>query len=151
MDQSQYKQILSEAISREIEAQRFYQDAAGKIADMFLQNLFAGFVEEEKRHQEILEGYLDSVPENLPFDETRDYQVAKTMERPRVSSDMKPADAFALAMKKEEEAMNQYSVLADGCKDPDQKAVFQRLAAMEKEHKAKMEQAFVDIGYPEVW
>ena len=151
MDQSQYKQILSEAISREIEAQRFYSDAAGKIADTFLRDLFAGFVDEEKRHQEILEGYLNSVPESLPFDGNRDYQVAKTVESPEVSSEMKPADAFALAMKKEEEAMNQYSALADGCTDPDQKAVFQRLAAMEKQHKAKMEQAFVDIGYPELW
>ncbi len=64
---------------------------------------------------------------------------------------MKPADAIALAMKNEEEAMKQYSVLADACSDHDLKNVFLDLAAMEREHKFKMEKAFVDIGYPEVW
>jgi hypothetical protein len=29
--------------------------------------------------------------------------------------------------------------------------VFDNLAAMEKEHKFKMEQAFVNTAYPEVW
>jgi rubrerythrin len=29
--------------------------------------------------------------------------------------------------------------------------IFLELAAMERDHKAKLEAAFVDIGYPEVW
>lgn len=33
----------------------------------------------------------------------------------------------------------------------EQKKIFLELAEMEREHKAKMESAFVDIGYPEVW
>jgi len=64
---------------------------------------------------------------------------------------MKPADAIALAMKKEEEAMNLYLSLAESCKDEAQKQIFKDLAAMERGHKFKMEKAFVDIGYPEVW
>ncbi|MFO7929952.1 MAG: ferritin-like domain-containing protein [Thermodesulfobacteriota bacterium] len=151
MDRSKYKEILAGAIEREIEAQRFYRDVAGRMKDDFLKELFAGFVEEEKKHQEILEGFMDSVPENIPFDETRDYRVSETVESPEVSAGMKPADAFSLAMKKEEEAMNQYNALADGCIDPDQEKVFRRLAAMERDHKFRIENAFVDIGYPEVW
>ncbi|MCP3954519.1 MAG: rubrerythrin, partial [Desulfobacterales bacterium] len=54
-------------------------------------------------------------------------------------------------MKNEEDAMRQYQQMAAACDDPDKKRVFEDLAAMERGHKNKMEKAFVDIGYPEVW
>lgn len=151
MNHEQYRQILEDAIEREIDAQQFYRDAAGRMQDGFLKELFTEFAAEEKKHEHILSGFLDSMPKALPFKEHRDYKVAETVGRPEVSDRMKPADAFALAMKKEEEAMNQYTVLADGCTDPEQERVFRSLAAMEREHKFRMERAFVDIGYPEVW
>ena len=37
------------------------------------------------------------------------------------------------------------------CNDPELKSVFNNLAAMEKDHKLKMENAFVEVAYPEVW
>jgi rubrerythrin len=77
--------------------------------------------------------------------------VAETVEAPALSMEMKPADAFALAMKKEEEAMKQYTEMADMCSEEDKKQVFLDLAAMERDHKMKMETAFTDIGFPEVW
>jgi rubrerythrin len=59
--------------------------------------------------------------------------------------------AIGLAMKNEEIAMKKYQGLADDCQDPDLKSVFTSLASMEKDHKFKMENAFVDVAYPEVW
>ena len=64
---------------------------------------------------------------------------------------MKPADAIAVVMKNEEDAMNLYLWLAEGCDDTDQKKVFEGLAAMEREHKFKVENSFVDIACPEIW
>ncbi len=151
MNREEYRTILKNAIQSEIDAQKFYQDVADKMKDAFLKDLFLTFVREEKKHQEILEGFQASIPEKLPFDEQRDYHVAESQPAPVVSADMTPTDAFALAMKREEVAMNHYTSLADGCTDPKQKAIFQELAAMERDHKQKMESAFVDIGYPEIW
>ncbi len=151
MNHVQYRQILEDAIQGEIDSQKFYQDAAARMRDSFLKELFTRFTLEEKKHEEILRSFVEPIPENLPFDENRDYKVAATVDRPEVSDRMKPADAFALAMKKEQEAMDQYNALADGCIDPEQAEMFRGLAAMEREHKFKMEQAFVDIGYPEAW
>jgi len=151
MNQSEYEKILTDAIQGEIDAQHFYQDAAQSVQDPFLKDLFTSFVAEEKKHETILKGFITNIPEKLPFDEARDYNVAQTVNPPKVSTDMKPVDAFALAMKKEEEAMHHYNNLANGCTAPEQKRIFQELAAMEREHKFKMEKAFVDIGYPEVW
>jgi rubrerythrin len=47
--------------------------------------------------------------------------------------------------------MAQYTALAEACPEPDKKKVFLDLASMERAHKLRMETAFVDIGFPEVW
>ncbi|MFZ2807547.1 MAG: ferritin family protein [Desulfosalsimonadaceae bacterium] len=151
MNRAEYEKILKDAIQGEIEAQKFYQDVADRMEDAFLKELFTGFVVEEKKHEATLKGFWSAIPENLPFKEDRDYKVSQTIDRPAVSPNMSPADAFALAAKNEEAAMNHYTALADGCTDSRQKQIFLDLAAMERDHKFKMESAFVDIGYPEVW
>ena len=151
MDHAQYEKILSNAIEKEIESQKFYQDVATRMETRVLKEMFLGFVREEKRHENILRKILSAAPERLPFRETHDYKVAETQAVPEVSPNMKPADAFALAMKKEEEAMNTYMALANGCTDTEQKNIFLELAAMEREHKFQLEKAFVETGYPEAW
>jgi rubrerythrin len=151
MNKSEYDAILQNAIQSEIDSQNFYRSVADKMSDAHLKSMFGNFVQEEKKHQDILEGFREAVPASLPFKEDRDYKVAETAEAPKPSTEMKPADAFKLAMKKEEEAMDHYLDLADGCTDPEQERIFRDLAAMEREHKLKMENAFVDVGYPEVW
>jgi rubrerythrin len=151
MNLSEYKEIIKQAIANEIEAHKFYKNAANTLADPHLKALFSSLADEEKKHREILTQIYSSSSIDRYFSETRDYKVAETVEAPALSLDMKPADAFALAMKKEEEAMKQYSEMADFCDDEEKRQVFLDLAAMERDHKLKMETAFTDIGYPEVW
>ena len=59
--------------------------------------------------------------------------------------------ASGIAMKNEEIAMKKYIALADTCTDKELKDVFLHLAAMERGHKLKMENTFVDVAFPEVW
>ena len=151
MNLDQYKEIIKFAIVGEIEAQEFYKVAADKINDPYLKEMFEQFAKDEKGHEKILRGILSKDTINQYFNESTDHKVAETIDTPKLSTDMKPVDAIALAMKKEEEAMKQYTDLAEACKDPAQKIVFLDLAAMERAHKLKMEKAFVDIGYTEVW
>ena len=151
MNLNQYKEIIEFAIAGEIEAQEFYKDAANKVSVPYLKDMFEKFAKEEKGHEKILKGILVKDTINQYFKESTDYKVAETVEKPKLSTDMKPADAIALAMKNEEEAMKQYTDLAEACLDPSQKKVFLDLAAMERGHKLIMEKAFVDIGYAELW
>jgi len=151
MDKSQYESILDAAIRSEIEAQEFYAEVAERMKDVSLKQLFGQLFEEEKRHQKILEGFKAKGDGYLHFKRAPDFQVAETIRAPEVSDGMSPADAFALAMKKEEEAMRHYTQLAQACDDAEQRRIFEELAAMESEHKHKMENAFVSVGYPEVW
>jgi len=151
MNLDQYKEIIEFAIAGEIEAQEFYKDAANKVSVPYLKDMFEKFAKEEKGHEKILKGILVKDTINQYFKESTDYKVAETIDKPKLSTDMKPADAIALAMKNEEEAMKQYTDLAEACLDPSQKKVFLDLAAMERGHKLIMEKAFVDIGYAELW
>jgi len=147
----EYKAIIKQAIANEVEAKKFYEDAADTLKDPYLKKLFASLAEEEKKHRDILTGIYASDTIDRYFSETRDYKVAETVDEPELSMDMKPADAFALAMKKEEAAMKQYTDMANMCDDADKRQVFLDLAAMERDHKLRMETAFTDIAYPEVW
>ena len=151
MNLSDYKEIIKHAIANEVEARKFYEDAANTLQDAYLKKLFLSLAEEEKKHRDILTQIYTSNTIERYFTEMRDYKVAETMDEPELSMDMKPADAFALAMKKEEAAMKQYTEMANLCDDADKRQVFLDLAAMERDHKLKMETAFTDIGYPEVW
>lgn len=151
MKQKVYNDILDLAIQGEIEAAQFYADVAAATENDFLKDLFQTFSAEEQKHRKILEGFRNDEAAAVAFEKVPDFHVSETVEEPVLSMDMKPVDAIALAMKKEETAMKQYTEMADACTDPDRKKLFLELAAMERGHKAKMESAFVDIGYPEVW
>jgi rubrerythrin len=64
---------------------------------------------------------------------------------------MKPADAIALAMKKELQAAEFYQELAANMSDENLKASAISLANMELAHKTKLEKAYVDIAYIEAF
>ncbi len=148
---SEYKEIIKFAMQNEVEAQKFYKDVAAKMQNPPLKEMFTQLAAEEERHREILNRIITSNRIEDYFDAYQDYHFSEKINTPQLSMDMKPADAIALAMKKEEEAMVQYSQMAESCTEPEKKRVFLDLAAMERGHKQKMENAFVDIGYPEVW
>jgi len=151
MEQNEYVGILEFAINSEIDARTFYEEVSQTCEDEYLKRMFLDFAEEENRHKLMLEDILSGGVMGFTVAGTKDYNVASTVDKPVLSIKMTPADAIALAMKNEEEAMNLYMRLAEDSIDPKQKKVFQDLATMERGHKFKMEKAFVDIGYPEVW
>jgi len=151
MDLQEYKKIVEMAIGEEVAASIFYQEASDKVADPYLKKMFAELAEDERGHKRILEKILTSETIQQYFRESVDFKVSETVDKPELSTRMNPADAIALAMKNEEEAMQMYQEMAEACDDPEKKRVFEDLATMERGHKRKMEAAFVDIGYPEVW
>ena len=152
MDSELYKKVIEDAIKSEIEAKEFYLKISERIKDSYLKELFEGFSREEGKHETILSALLNQGKIGTStFGKTKDYKVSETIELPEVSETMDLKDAIGLAMKNEEIAMKKYQMLADDCDDPELKSVFNNLAAMEQNHKGKMEDAFVDVAYPEVW
>ena len=152
MDLEHYKQVISDAIKGEIEAKEFYQKVSIRIKDTFLTELFEKFAREEAKHEKILTAILTKEKmETSFFNFEKDFKVSETIKMPEVNDDMDLKSAIGIAMKNEELAMKKYTALADNCDDPQLKKVFLDLAAMERDHKFKMENKFVDVAYPEVW
>ena len=152
MDLKQYKQVISDAVQNEIEAKEFYEKISKKIKDDYLKELFEVLAKEEENHEKILTNILNKEKiQASQFNFETDFKVAETIAMPEVNEKMDLKNAIGLAMKNEEIAMNNYTLLADSCDDPELKTVFQDLAAMERGHKNKMEVEFVNVAFPEVW
>lgn len=151
MERAEFETILSAAIESEIAAYTFYQEAAKRVADSYLKKMFTEFAQEEKHHRDILESLKANNSAAVQFETMPDYKISEAIETPAITTDMKPADAIAIAMKNEETAMKHYTRLAESCTDPEKEKLFLKLAAMERQHKHRMERAFVEVGFPEVW
>lgn len=150
MKTDEYKKIIKFAVDNEIEAYEFYKGVSDKVKDKGLKKIFAELAEEEAGHRELLEG-LASGKGQMHFDESRDYKVAESINKPKLSLSMKPADAIALAVKNEQEAMEMYKEMAGCSTNAGQKKMFQSLANMEQGHKFKLEETFTSMAFPEVW
>ena len=147
-----YKEILKMAVGNEVEAYEFYRDAAAKMKDPAMKKTFMELADEESGHKVLLEGYLSNEMKDMKFSEEKDYKVAETVEAPQaLSTDMAFKDAIALAMKKEQEAMEMYQQFADASEGAKQKETFLELAKMEKGHKVRLEGIYTDIAFIEAW
>jgi len=150
MKAEDYKKVITMAVENEIEAYDFYKAAGEKVSDTNLKSIFNDLATEEKQHRDFLQGLLTQAAP-MKFDEGKDYKISETVDKPKLSLSMSPADAIGLAMKNEEEAMHMYSELAKASADKEQQKMFDSLASMELSHKVKLEGIYTDMAYPEVW
>jgi rubrerythrin len=151
MDVEGYKKIIGLAIAREVESYSFYRGAADKVKDLALKRMFTELAGEETKHREFLQGLLAKPVKDLRFDTHRDYRVVDEKEIPALSTDMKPLDGLVLAIKKELGAMQMYTQLASLSTDAQQKKLFTELATMERGHKARLEDIYTNMAFPESW
>ena len=145
------KKIISTAIDREVEAYTFYRAITDKVKDPALKKLFTELSGEEKQHREFLQGMLSKDVTMMHFDAKKDYKVVAGLPTPPLSVDMKPLDGLVVSIKKELEAMQMYTQLANLSSDTEQKLLFSQLANMESGHKARLEDLYTNMAFPEVW
>ena len=151
MNNSDYKEILATAIGNEVEAYEFYLNAVSKTNDTNLKAIFNELAQEELKHKVLLESFLKNVGSTMNFHSGPDYKISESVELPKLSSKMSFAEGVALAMKKEEEAMNMYMQFAQASIDLEHKKTFEQLAIMEQGHKAKLESLYTNTAYIEAW
>lgn len=145
------KKIISTAIDREVESYTFYRGIADKVKDAALKSLFNELAGEEKLHREFLQGMLTKDVAKMHFDASHDYKVGDSLQTPALTIDLKPIDGIVIAIKKELEAMQMYTQLANLSKDTETKLVFSQLANMERGHKARLEDLYTNMAFPEKW
>lgn len=152
MDKDRFNQIMDLAIKREVEAYNFYKDVAERVDDKAIIKIFTTLATEEVGHKDLLERfkYNPDLPVKMSSPEI-DYHLAEEVELPELSIELKPADALALAMKKEQLAVEFYRKLAEKTEDGDVKKLLLEIANMELSHKQKLENAYTDIAYIEAF
>jgi rubrerythrin len=151
MTYDDYKKIISRAIDGEIEAYTFYRAVSDKVKDKNLKDLFSELAGDEKKHKLTLEGFLKQAPEKLHFSTSQDYKVVDALPTPPLTADLKPLDGLVIAIKKELEAMQMYTQLANTSTDEGQKTIFTELASMERGHKSRLEDIYTNMAFPEAW
>lgn len=151
MNQDEFKKIISHAISQEVEAVTFYSAVSDRAKDVNIKRLFKDLAREEEKHKRTLEGYLAKGSEKIHFSESADYKVVDALPTPPLTPDLKPVDGLVIAIKKELEAMQMYTQLANASKDEAQKNIFLELASMERGHKSKLEDIYTNMAFSESW
>ncbi len=151
MNANDYKTILNSAINNEIEAYEFYMNASEKSVNPNLKAIFLELAGEEMKHKVLLQSFYRDDTLTMNFHNVSDYKVSESVELPKLTNEMSFAEGIALAMKKEEEAMNMYKSFAAATSDANHKATFLQLAKMELGHKIKLETLYSSIAYNEVW
>ena len=151
MDKREFERIMEQAIEAEVESYEFYRDVASKATNPAVKQLFSEFAREEQGHKEQLEEIKARGIQDFDFAGATDYKVSEKVDLPLLSADMKPVDAIALAMKKEEAAVKAYSHLASSVNDAALQKIYTELAQMETEHKARMEDLYTNMAFGEVW
>ncbi|MDY0059604.1 MAG: ferritin family protein [Myxococcota bacterium] len=151
VDDQEIFHILLMAIRSEEEAHRFYTDVAARVTDPSVQATFQELAREELGHKQFLESCQHDPLLLAKIPAAPDYRVAEATAEPALSIALKPAEALALAMKKEEQAARLYEGLAAQTTDPEYRRMFEGLARMELGHKHGLENLFVSIGFPEVF
>jgi rubrerythrin len=145
------KKIISTAIDREVEAYSFYRSVSDKVKDKALKSLFAELAEEEKKHREFLQGFLSKDASKMKFAPGHDYKVGDALPSPKLTVDLKPLEGLVIAIQKELEAMQMYTQFANAAADTETQLLFSQLANMERSHKARLEDIYTNMAFPEVW
>jgi rubrerythrin len=145
------KKIISTAIDREVEAYTFYRTIADKVRDKALRDLFDELAGEEKKHREFLQNFLTRDAARLKFAPGHDYKVADVLPPVKLTADLKPVEGLVIAIRKELEAMQMYTQLASGAADLEAQLLFTQLANMERGHKARLEDLYTEMAFPEAW
>lgn len=152
MDRTQLDALLNKAVAAEMEANLFYKLVAERAANPAVRQAFTELAAEELGHRDFLENVRRDPDMIRKLSAPAvDYHVAEATALPALSIDMKPADAVALAMKKEQQAVELYKNLAQSAADPELEKLLIGLANMERRHKTRLEELFVQIGYPEAF
>ena len=151
MNPDLFEELMLRAIEQEIAARDFYAEAARRVASPQVKDIFLEMSRQEEKHREILETFRFDPTARVAFARVDDFGVAEESDPLPLSFDLSPLEAFQLAMKKEQAAMETYLQWARVCQDSELKKVYQELAEMERGHKARIEELFVNAAFPEAW
>jgi rubrerythrin len=148
--ENEIKALLQEAISQAELSQQFYFDMAALVSQPETKDIFRYLAQNELQHKTFLERWL--AQEVCPFTpQASDFHIAELLELPRLTKELSPKDALALAVKRKEASYKFYQNLASLQPEGETRDFLYKMAMMKLEDKDRLEDLFDNVAFPEVW
>ncbi|MGB2763236.1 MAG: ferritin family protein [Candidatus Aminicenantaceae bacterium] len=139
MKLSNFEDAINFAIKREEEAIQGYGNLIDLAKNPGVKKLLQELQEEERNHKKLLQNITKEKIESLTITDVIDLKISDYLVEELPSEDMNFQDLLILAAKKEQQAVELYSNLANKSKEGDLKKLFEFLIEQEKSHKLKLE------------
>ena len=144
MNFESFEEIMDYAIDKEKEAAAFYEEASKKEKYSGAKETFESFAKEERKHQDMLEGFSKENIEHYKIEKIPDLKRSDYLVDMEYESGMPYADILRLAMKREEKALKFYTDFSERTRTQEHKKLFEVLAQEESKHKLRLETLFDD-------
>jgi len=141
-------QIVARAVANEEAAEAFYRKAAASVSDATTRDALSSLADDEKEHKRVLKAF-EAGKCSLPEGETKTARLVESLGAPDFTADLSPADAFLLAARKEQLAVEFYENWAALYPAGRERDLLRRLAEVERRHKARVEAMFSNAAFPE--
>ncbi|MHA1245800.1 MAG: ferritin family protein [Candidatus Thorarchaeota archaeon] len=151
--QKSFRELISLAIEREVEAYNFYMNAAEQAELKSSAQLLRELAVQEQHHKEKLEAALDEgVCDTFSCteEEFEKLNLKNYLAEVPFRADSSPQDILVVAIKREENAHAFYEALAGTTTSAGHKSVFETLAKEELQHKQRLEHMYDDIFQPDM-
>ena len=149
MDQ-EIQALLHEAISQAELSHQFYRDLAASVDHPETRDILQFLADNELEHKNFLARWLagEVCPLTPP---AKDFHLSELLELPRLTRELSPKDALALAVKRKEASYKFYQNLANHQPDGEVKEFLNKMAMMKLADKDRLEDLFDNVAFPEVW
>jgi len=134
-----------DAISKEIESEKFYRRLAGWTDSQTMRDVFDKFAIEELRHKMTLESVKRQGKIEFDEEKVKNLGIADYADDVHPQPDMSYADILLLAMKKEKASYRLYLDLAATALSEELTNTFLLLAQEEAKHKLRFEIEYDDV------
>ncbi len=139
-----FEEVVTYAIEKEKEAAEFYDEICGQEKFSGTKEMFAGFADEERKHQKMLEGILSNKGKisEYKFEWIPDLKRSNYLVDMEYEKGMHYKDILRIAMKREEKALKFYNDVASENKNEEYVKMFKILAQEEAKHKLGLEKLY---------
>lgn len=139
-----FEEVVTYAIEKEKEAAVFYDEISSREKFSGAKELFAGFADEERKHQKMLEGILSNKGKisEYKFEWIPDLKRSNYLVDMEYEKGMHYKDILRIAMKREEKALRFYNDVARDNKNEEHIKIFKILAQEEAKHKLGLEKLY---------
>lgn len=139
-----FEEVVTYAIEKEKEAAVFYDEISSGEKFSGAKELFAGFADEERKHQRMLEGILSNKGKisEYKFEWIPDLKRSNYLVDMEYEKGMHYKDILRIAMKREEKSLKFYNDVARDNKNDEHVKIFKILAQEEAKHKLGLEKLY---------